>query len=64
MTRIGSRQLATARGLRLMSIALGLVAAMATVPVASAVDPDTAFYVPKPNHGAIEQIALQRVAGA
>jgi endoglucanase len=78
MTRIGSRQPAIARGMRLVSIAMGLVAAMATIPIASAggnaagdavraeeaaLDPDTAFYVPKPNHGAIAQIAALTAAG-
>ena len=62
---------------RLASLAVGVVAAVAVaLPVASAgggsgpqaaadaLDPDTAFYVPKPNHDAIEQIAALRAAGA
>ena len=79
MTRIGSRLSSQRRRTRLASVAIGLAALLVgAIPIASAgggrissgahpaqaaLDPETAFYVPKANHGAIEQIAALTAAG-
>jgi endoglucanase len=45
-------------------LAAGTIGSTAAVDPTGAIDPGTTFYVPKPNHGAIEQIAALTAAGA
>ncbi|HEX5014864.1 MAG TPA: glycoside hydrolase family 6 protein [Candidatus Limnocylindrales bacterium] len=62
MTRIGSssrRRL----GRRLAALIATALALATALPAGAADGPATAIYVPKPNHGAIEQIAALRAAG-
>ena len=52
------------RRVALTALAGGLVTVLAGPSVAEAQDQGTRLYVPKPNHGAIEQIADLRSQGA
>ena len=59
---------ATARRTGAAAVAIAALIVGMAAPVSAAdplpgLDPDTAFYVPRPNHGAIEQIADLRSAG-
>jgi endoglucanase len=64
MTRIGSSSWRRRARRAASSIcAVMLLATVAPAASAGSLDGETAFYVPKPNHGAIEQIAALRAAG-
>jgi endoglucanase len=52
------------KNILLASVALAaLLAAFAAPALAGTLDPDTQFYTPKPNHGALEQIATLTASG-
>lgn len=50
--------------LRLFFVVGAVLAALVVPATAGAIDPDTSFYTPKPNHGAIRQIADLTSSGA